>query len=421
MNRSKEILIIGGGIIGLFSAYYLSRDGHNVIIADALEEGSEQNCSSRNAGMLVPSHFIPLASPGIIAKGLRWMLNRRSPFYLQLHPDLRTLSWLYRFWRSATSGHVQRSAQPLLAFNSFSLDLFKKLDQQHPGGLGFHERGLLMICQEERTLHEENEVAEWANRLGLKTETLDHTGLQKLEPKIEIKAAGGVLYTGDAHLHPGQLIKTMKEVLVSSPNVSFIYGDPVVDLENTSGQVTGAITGSGKRITAEEFILCAGVHSYHLARRCGLSLPLMAGKGYSLTIPHSDQELRTPSIFCEARVAVTPFDQEIRFGGTMELGSENRSIDPLRIDGIIRSAEKYFPQYDTAPLRKVTPWSGMRPCPPDGLPYLGRFRTYSNLIAATGHSMMGLSLAPGTGKIVSEIVNRIQPSISIEQYSPERF
>jgi D-amino-acid dehydrogenase len=185
-------------------------------------------------------------------------------------------------------------------------------------------------------------------------------------------------------------------------------------------------TGGGKgegEIEADEFVLCAGVWSEPLARELGLSLPLMAGKGYSLTLPRPPRRPHLPAILTEARVAVTPMGESLRVGGTMELTSRDQAgrIAPARVQGIVSSVARYYPELTPDDFRGVPAWSGLRPCSPDGLPYLGRFARFDNLSAATGHSMMGMSLGPVSGKLMAEILCGEPPSLDVSALSPDRY
>jgi len=172
---------------------------------------------------------------------------------------------------------------------------------------------------------------------------------------------------------------------------------------------------------ADEFVLCGGSWTQALARQLRIRLPMQAGKGYSLTLPQPRQLPAICSIFHEARVAVTPMGGALRFGGTMEIDGMSEEINPVRVRGIINAVPKYFPDFTAKDFEGVQPWRGLRPCSPDGLPYVGRAARYSNLSIATGHAMMGLSLGPITGKLVAEIVSGEKPGIDIGMLSPDRY
>ena len=307
------------------------------------------------------------------------------------------------------------------AINSFSLDLFKEQHAANKFDFFFKEKGLLLICKTEKFLEEEIHLSGTANKLGLKTIALDKKGLKELEPGIDMNVAGAVLYPGDAHISPNAYIQNMFNYLGQKPNVKFVLNTDICEIVKDKKKISSAVTREGTLIKGDEFILAAGCLSAKLAKKLHIKLPMLGGKGYSLTVKQQSEKLTTPSILCEARVAVTPWEDSIRFGGTMELGGDEYTINPLRIEGIVNSINTYFPKYDCNPFKEVTPWSGLRPCPPDGLPYIGRFKDTDNLIAATGHSMMGLSLAPSTGHIVNALVSGKKPDVDIELFAPDRF
>jgi D-amino-acid dehydrogenase len=417
----KHIVIIGAGVIGLNCAFYLSEEGHTVTLIDRNQPIDNLNCSIGNCGMIVPSHFVPLAAPGIVAQGMKWLFNPRSPFYIRPQLNADMISWLWKFYRTANEKHVLRVSPAIKNLNSLSLDLFRELHTSEKFEFFFRKKGLLLLCKTEKTLEEEIIVSKAANKLGLETVTLDTTGLKELEPEIEINVAGGVLYPGDAHISPNQFVSKMYTYLKAKENVKFVLQSEVIAINKEKNEIKSVITASGEEIKGDEYVLAAGSFSGNLVKQLTINLPMLGGKGYSLTVQQQAEKLSTPTILCEARVAITPWDNIIRFGGTMELGGEEYKINPLRVEGIVNSINKYFPKYDCTPLLKASPWSGLRPCPPDGLPYIGRFRRTPNLIAATGHSMMGLSLAPATGKIVNAIVSGIIPEVDIAHFTPDRY
>lgn len=417
----KHVVIIGGGVIGLCCAFYLSEEGHSVTIIERNQPNDNLNCSIGNCGMIVPSHFVPLASPGIISQGIKWLLNPRSPFYIQPQMNFDMIAWLLKFYKAANEKHVSRVSASIKNLNVLSRDLYKELHESGKVDFYFKEKGLLLLCKTEKAFDEEISVSKAANSLGLETIPLDMAGLKRLEPEIKIDAAGGILYPGDAHISPVAFVRSIYNYLNTKQNVKFILHSEVDAIVIESHKIKSVITASGDEIKGDEFVLAAGSFSGKLVKKLNINLPMLNGKGYSLTVQQQAERLSTPTILCEARVAITPWDNIIRFGGTMELGGEEYKINPLRIEGIVNSLNGYFPDYDCTPFQKATPWSGLRPCPPDGLPYIGRFNRFPNLIAATGHSMMGLSLAPATGKIVNALVSGTEPEVDISLFTPDRY
>ncbi|MCG8475345.1 MAG: FAD-dependent oxidoreductase [Cytophagales bacterium] len=412
----KKTAIIGGGIAGLCSAYYLLKEGHQVLLLE--KEEVAQACSKGNSGLIVPSHFVPLASPGVIANGLRWMLSSESPFFIKPRLDLRLLSWVWKFYRSANARHVEKSAEIIRDLNLSSYRLFEEIKKEGaPFEMG--KRGLMMLFKEKQTREEEARVCEMANRLGIDARLLSASQVQDMEPDTELNVLGGAYYPGDAHVIPDEFNQALLKIIINK-GAEVIEHACVEDFVTKNGRITKAILEDGREYMADEFVLAAGALSSSLARKLKINMPLMAGKGYSITMQKPEHMLRTPSLLCEAKAAVTPMNSALRIAGTMELSGQDLSVSKTRLRGLLKSVSDYLPQFSYEKLSQQLAWSGLRPCTPDGLPYIGRSEAVPNLIAATGHSMMGLSLGPVTGKLVSEIASEKSPSLCLEQLSPNR-
>ena len=412
----KQIVVIGGGIIGLSSAYYLNQAGHQVTV---IEKNSQENgCSFGNAGMIVPSHFIPLAAPGMISKGIQWMFNSESPFYVKPRFDLNLLKWGWQFYRHANENHVRQSIPTLKLIHLMSKKLYREWSKELPFDFGYQERGLLMLYQTASVEKEEIETAHLANSIGIEAQILSTDEVQKLEPDVKVNVRGGIYFPGDAHLTPQALVVQMKNHLQTS-GVKFI-NQGVVGFDISNGEIKKVITAN-QNFLADEVVLAAGIWTAELSKRLDLSLPMQAGKGYSFSLPEVKKNTRIPSIFLEARVAVTPMGNSLRFGGTLEIDGINSTINMNRVKGIVASISSYYPEMVVDIPKKENVWSGLRPCPPDGLPYIGRSKKLKNVVIASGHSIMGLSLGPATGKLVSEIIDNKKVSVPVEAFSPERF
>lgn len=415
---SQRIVIIGAGVIGLCAAYYCARRGHRVTVIDRHPEARD-GCSFGNAGMVVPSHFVPLAAPGMVALGLKWMWNPESPFYIQPRLDRDLIGWAWKFTRAANAEHVRRSA-PLLRDLSFaSRACFEELAAIPDNDFGLVKKGLVMLCRTQRALDHEAAFAEQANRLGVPAQVLDATGVARLDPNLTLSVVGGVYFPKDCHLSPDRFMTAMKRQC-EARGVRFVWSAGVNAITHHASRITEVSTASDK-FTADEVVLCSGAWSPLLARQLGLKLPMQAGKGYSLTLPHPRELPQICSILTEARVAVTPMNGRLRFGGTMEIAGLNEQINPARIRGIIRSVTQYCPRFTAEDFAHIQPWCGLRPCSPDGLPYLGRTANFANLTIATGHAMMGLSLGPITGQLVSEIVSGGRPEFDLRMLDPDRY
>lgn len=413
---SRQVLIIGSGVIGLCAALYTARRGHRVTIIER-HGANRDGCSYGNAGMVTPSHFTPLAAPGMVAKGLKWMWNPASPFWVKpsLNPDL--LRWGWQFWRASAASRVQR-AEPLLRDMSLqSRALFEDLSAECGNEFGLTQRGLLMVCKTQKAFDHEAHVAERAHELGLQATVLDAKQIAALDPDITTDIAGGVHFPQDSHLVPQKFMRALDR-LCASAGVEFIPSAEVIGFVTDGAGIKYLRTTAGE-FGADEFVLCAGSWSTALAQQLDLRLPMQAGKGYSLTLPKPRQLPRLCSILCEARVAVTPMDGALRFGGTMEIAGLHERIDPRRVQGIIDSALRYLPAFKPEDFAHITPWCGLRPCSPDGLPYIGRTSRWNNLTIATGHAMMGLSLGPATGKMVADLLDGESESSTL--LSPDRY
>lgn len=417
MPRTKSAVVVGGGVIGRCAAYYAARRGWEVTLVEATPPG-DAGCSHGNAGLIVPSHFIPLAAPGAVGSGLRWLLDPESPFYIRPRADLDLARWLWRFLGSANADHVARSAPVLRDLNLASRAAYEALAAE---GLDFGlvRGGLLSVCLTEATLKEEAEVAIRARELGLSAEVLDAGETCQREPSLSKNVAGSVYYPQDCHLSPERFLRGLGRQL-ERLGVRMMWNRPVTGWQRTDGRVCGAETSEGL-VEGDEFVIAGGSWSAQLVRQLGLSLPLQAGRGYNLTLVDPPRLPANAALCVEAHIAVTPMEGRLRFAGTMELAGLEHAINPARIRGMTKSIPRYYPSFGPDTFRDVQPWSGLRPCSPDGLPYIGRIPEVRNVIIATGHAMMGLSLGPVTGQLVTEILEGHDSSVSLEALRPERF
>ncbi len=420
---SRHVVVVGAGIIGLTSAYYLRQRGFEVTVLER-DSAERVTTSHGNAGMVVPSHFIPLAAPGVVAQGVRWMANPRSPFYVKPRLDRDMLGWGWRFWRAGTAAHVARSAPLLLALNLASRDAYVELNELLGGGFDFERQGLTMLTATEHGLEEEAKVAAMAHELGMAAEVLDRAAVQAMEPGITLNVVGGVHFPEDAHLDPAKFMRVLTERL-RADGVELRFGWEVTGFGEKSGKlssVTGhSMTGVAESVTADHVVVAAGSWSSRLGRQLGLRLPMQPGKGYSMTLERPSQRLRVPSLLSEARVAVTRMGERLRVGGTMEIAGFDEGANAVRVEGIIESALRYFPDLKREEFDAPPRWHGFRPCSPDGLPYLGNSPRHANVTVATGHSMMGVSLAPVTGQLVGRLVAGEPPAHDVSLLRVDRF
>jgi D-amino-acid dehydrogenase len=413
----SKVLIIGGGIIGLSSAYYLSKAGYDVTILD--KGDLTDNCSFGNAGMIVPSHFVPLAAPGMISQGIRWMFNSKSPFYVRpsLNPDL--FSWGIKFLKNANTRHVERSAVPLTELSLLSKSLYQELASEPDFDFGLKEKGILMFYKTDKAAEEEAHLAQKGRELGLDMQVLNVAECLALQPELGLNVLGAVHYRCDAHLYPNHLMFSLLQYLVKK-GVKIARNHEVTSIETTGGSITKVFTGD-KAWAADHYIIAGGSWSPSVAKLVKIKIPLMPGKGYSFMVKEQQQRMQIPALLAEARVAITPMNGHLRYGGTMELDQINTRININRVQGIVNAIPQYFPDLHPELPAEKDIWYGFRPSSPDGLPYIGRSSKYNNLVIATGHGMMGLSLGPATGLLVSQVVNNTKTVIAIEPFSANRF
>lgn len=413
----KPTLIIGGGIVGLFSAYFLQKEGIEVTIIDRTD--LMDNCSTGNAGMIVPSHIIPLAAPGMITKGISWMFSSKSPFYIHPRLDFKLAQWCLLFFKAANETQVKKAIPFLKNFSLLSKALYQEFRKDHPeSAIALVEKGLMMAYQTESMEKEEIEFAHLARKYGLEADILTQEDIRKVEPNLELKARGAVLFPGDAHLDPGALYSFLKKYL-EEKGVKFLTKTQVLGFEKSGSKVDAIITDQGK-IEVNKVLLCGGSWSGELARMLDFSLPMMGGKGYSF-IQKNKPEIKQATILTEQKVAVSPYGETIRFGGTMEIAGTNQSINMNRVKGIFESINRYYPAFEAKFPNGTQIWKGLRPCSPDGLPYVGQSPTYSNVLVGSGHSMMGISLAPATGKILAELHQQKDTSMEIQGFEVGRY
>jgi D-amino-acid dehydrogenase len=413
----SEVTVIGGGVIGLSTAYYLNKAGYEVTV---IERGDiTDGCSFGNMGYISPSHFVPLASPGIISQGLKWMLSASSPFYIKPRLDLDLMQWGYHFWKSSTAAKVEKNSPHLNNILQMSRKLVDELRNDIGDSFSMETIGCLMMCKQQKTLDHEFHLADEAEMFGLKVDRLVKDQVQALEPDVEIDVAGAVLFKDDCHFNPGKMMLALKAYL-DTKGVKFQLNTTVTGFEKANKKITGIITDKGK-FSCDQIILAPGSWLPVVAKMMGIKILLQPGKGYSYTYPHVEKNIKYPAILVDGRCAITPWGNELRIGGTMELSGINNNVLVKRMEGVYNSAKDFYPglKIDFPPADKI--WNGLRPVSPDGLPYIGRHSAYDNVVFAGGHAMLGISEGTGTGKLVTEIIQRKTTTIDIKAFKVERF
>ena len=417
MNRKTETLVIGGGAIGISCAFYLHRLGKNVTV---IEKGEICSGSSHgNAGLIVPSHSIPLAAPGVISQGIKWMFDPESPFYIKPRLDRDFLSWLWKFRGACNETNVNRALPVLSSLNAASLELFDELAALEGLEFSYEKKGAVQIFKTRKDLDKGIKEALRMKAYGVESQVLENKDLSAYAGKMRTSSVGGLYFPQDAQLIPDRFVHQLARHIANS-GVQLVTATEAIGFEISGPRVTTVKTTRGE-IAAKEVVLAGGSWSGDLARKLRINLPLQPAKGYSVTFKRPPSCPDIPFMMAETKVVLTPMDDMLRFAGTLELAGFDMSINNRRLQAILKSIPGYFPDFDISSLELIEIWRGLRPCSPDGLPYLGRPRRYDNLIIASGHGMKGISLAPVTGKMVSQLAAHERPRIDMTALSIERF
>ena len=414
----RHVVVVGGGVIGLFCALHARRQGYAVSL---VERGAPDHdaCSLGNAGQIVPSHFEPLAAPGMAAMALRSVFNPASPVRVDPRLDFRFLRWGLNFVRSATHEHVQRSSPLLRDYALLSRQCYAELAELEGNVFGLAQQGLLMLPRTAQSLAQECIVAEKANRLGIEAQILSAQQARALEPAMQLEVAGAVLFPMDAHLVPQRLVALLTQ-RIQALGVHMLWETTALGWRAANNRVESLRTSRGE-ISADEYVMAVGAWTPDTLTGLRIRLPIEAGKGYSLDLEHPPVLPQRSFVLPEARIAVTPMAGTLRFAGTMQFAGLDTRIDPRRVRAIVEAVPQYLPDFAAADFADAVPWTGLRPCTPDGLPFLGRSQRYANFIVATGHALMGVSLGAATGLLVGELLAGRTPSIALDMLRPERF
>lgn len=419
MRQSKSVIICGGGVIGLSCGYYLAREGWRVTVVERNSEGAD-SCAHGSAGYISPSHVEPISAPGMVWKGLKWMMSSRSPFYIKPRLDSDLMRWGWLFARHCTEEHRRRSAPVLRDLCLGGRRLFVELSDITGDAFELKQEGLLNLCQTQEALdHYAGGLAALCNEVGIEARVLNAPQTAALEPGARLQVAGSVYFPIDAHISPRLFVPALT-VLLKEMGVKFSWNTSVYGWRTEGGRITGVSTTAGD-LFADEYVLTGGSWSPSMVHSLGLRLPMQAGKGYSLTMEQPRLRLTKSMILSERRVAVTPMGEKLRFGGTMEISGHSDQVRPERVEQIIAGALAFFPELTAADFAGLKPWFGYRPVSPDGLPYIGRMGCYANLATASGHAMLGLTLAPISGLLIAEVLAGRKPSVDLALLNPNRF
>ena len=420
---ARSVVVVGGGVVGLCCALALERRGVAVTLVDA---GPRESAASHvNAGWVVPSLAEPVPAPGLVGQSLRWMLRPDSPLSITPRIDPAFLRWLLAFWRSCNARSHRAGTEAIAALGARTMELY---DDLRAAGVAFeeHRDGLLFAYRDGTLLGHDHAGLETLRPFGYPIPPLlSGDEARALEPSLADAIVGGFWLERERSVRPESLVSGLLARL-GEGGTELRLGETVVGLEARDGAVRTVVTDRG-RIAAEAVVVAAGAWTPRIVEPLGIRAPIEAGKGYAIDFappPPLPTPLRRPIYLHEARVAITPLDGMLRLAGTMELSGLNARVRPERVAALLRrtgEAVRGWPEGIATAGPGVRVWVGPRPLTPDGLPLIGWAKGYRNLALATGHSMLGVTLAPATAEAIAELVCGGRTPAEIRPFDPARF
>jgi D-amino-acid dehydrogenase len=414
-SSHSDILVIGGGVIGLACAYYLARAGRSVRIVEQDTMGA--GASHGNCGIVFVSDLPPLCAPGAVGHELVRLLKGTSPLYIKPRADLSLAFWLLRFAAKSNRHHLHNAIRAREAILRASNDLLRELMAEEELACEFEHRGILMVFSDPKAMAAYAETNRLLEPFGLAATLYGRREVRRIEPTLSERVCGAWHHRADSCLRPELLMSAWTRA-ARRRAVEIDEGCRLNGFETHNGKVTAAQTTAG-RFTADRFVLAAGAWSADLTRRIGVRIPVQPGKGYSITMERPAVCPRIPCYLYEPNVVVTPWQSGYRLGGTMEFSGFDRQLNEKRLGHLETATARYF---KTAPGRRATErWAGLRPMSADDLPIIDRLPAFDNLYLATGHGMLGISTATGTGRLIADMIQGNRPPFDPAPFSMRRF
>ncbi len=397
----RRVVVVGGGVIGVCCAYFMAKAGADVVLVERDEIGG--GASFGSAGTIAAGHP-PLNKPGRIRRSILELLDPKSPLYIPLRWDPGLFRWLWTFRSFCTDHHLSVSMAALAPLGRASLDLFDVLVESENLKCDYERSGYYEICRTKKGLADVTHDAALMREYGYHPHGVSGDELREIEPAILEGVVGGAYFPEAATCDPHLFVLELADRSVRH-GARIETGRGVSEILSTGTTVRGVRLEDGEVLDANAVVLATGAYSGNLTRRFGLRLPVRAGKGYHRDLELEEADARLLGIACvlsETSVFCTPMDGFTRLAGTLEFSGVNHEMRPRRLEQLTTAAEKYLDGVRGAVIRSE--WCGLRPCTPDGIPYVGPVPGQSGLFVATGHAMLGLTLGPVTGKLIGEYV-----------------
>lgn len=411
---THSVVVIGGGAVGLISAYHLAREGAQVTVVDARSTG--QGAAEVNAGWICPAESAPVPGPGMISKSLKWMLRRDSPLYIRPSLDPTFVKFMLGMWQSSNAPAQRAGFEAHLRLADGTISAY---DEYRADGLDFelHHDGLLMAFLDREDFEHHLDNLDLARRFDRDPRVLVGDEVRVHEPHLSDRVYGGIFFPREEHIDPNALMRALHRRLVQL-GVRIVEGAPLAGVTKSGARLTHIVAGN-QTLEADAFVLAAGAWTGPLSRLIGVPLPIRPGKGYSVDTAPFD--LRSPTNLAEAKVAATPLSRNLRLAGTMEFGGLDEELNQVRVGAILKAPTAYFRNWQRPDTTQLSPRAGIRPMTPDGMPVIGRLGELDNVYVSTGHGMQGITLGPGSALALTELVLRGTTPEVLLPFSPARF
>ncbi len=411
MGKPEQVVVVGGGVIGACSAWYLTEAGYAVTLIDQARFGRQ--ASHGNCGYISPSHVMPLARPGQVLNGLRGMLSSETALRINPRQIFSLAPWLLRFASRCNMKAVMESGQACHPLLQSSAALYRQLFAEQNLSVDWNEEGLLFVYRDEHEFRAYEQADAWLRKhFDVPAEPFAGAALTELEPALRSGLAGAWLYRCDGHLRPDRLMSELRRILEAA-DVRILEQTSLQSFTASADRATAVVT-SGETIAADHVVVATGAWTPLLRQHLGVKLPIQPGKGYSITMARPGQCPRLPMILEECHVAITPFADGYRVGSTMEFTGYDDTLNRKRLNYLRKGAAEYLVDPLGDPVSEE--WCGWRPMTSDGIPRIGRSPRLRNFWIAAGHSMLGLSMGAGTGKLVAELVAGQKPHLDPQPY-----